>query len=938
MNFYFINPNKAFRTLGVVLMLAFSLIANAQVSLNCSSIKGSLPSIPNGAITVQVSGLKGKDATLAVDGPVKVTDQIIEQGKALTIDGLKAGKYTLALKQEGRITTTCSSTIQLVESALSINCELEAPTVLGEERGRIIVEISGLDGRTATLQVRGDGTSGINFQSISTDGSYKFRDLSAGNYRAELSIDQEEGSLETCSVNVPVEEEPAVDSDYIIDHVFGCEQLIGDETELGDEEYCFSWITTDDPAELIQHGQILDLSTVLIEGTYDILQIVTDQNGNVVETNTYTVTNLTVDVASNVVIPEGESSAIIEVYGVENTTGYSFAWDHDASNNSSSATVSTPGLYMVTVTTPDGCELVFESSVYQLITQEVSVCMSTCVDLSDNNSPQGEVSWSTGESSASITVCPENDEYITRLVNQNGTLIKKTIFYLIMVDDELEVEDAPIMFCGNGDNVIRFESLPEYTAIEWSDGSNGETLNADAPGEYSVTVTTTEGCELTKVIEVIEPSDCEQLGAWFEENDFYQTEIESYSAVMSLTSGSGATSTQKSLSSISINNLAELDITTVDGALVNFSEVMTEALAGYPYDCVVYITSDDDEYCASNGSQSNFDLAMESWNNEEEEAFKVWFHICTEDEPEDGGRMYFNYKNTDITEEFPADIDLAARNDCNWYGGAYTWLKEYNFDVANNLRTYNNLTMRKLYQNALDQSHNSQSKMVGLIGEVILKERLKQRALATTNYFGKPDLRLGHYIGTHQVDLIAYYHHWIVTFLGSTFADLGLEVYSYDMSLNPVDAEIEFLDYNEGDAEYIFRSAVMYEVKTIRPSLRPQNVEWNRDNIIKGSEQVKKRFDAYPSFTGGSNELMAQARLGVLFIGSVGSYVPVYNNYTAEIESAFNENLFSLEVSDVYGELRQGGFFAVENFYDEALARYEYIWAQLRALGPGQCD
>ena len=127
-------------------------------------------------------------------------------------------------------------------------------------------------------------------------------------------------------------------------------------------------------------------------------------------------------------------------------------------------------------------------------------------------SPFSSLLWSTGETTSSITI------------NQPGTY-SVTLFGTAGCNavDTIQVTTAPLptvdlgpnqVLCDNETTVL--DAGPGYSSYLWSNGATSQTITTSLSGNYTVSVTTAQGCEGLDVIGLTQNSSPQAAFAWLE--------------------------------------------------------------------------------------------------------------------------------------------------------------------------------------------------------------------------------------------------------------------------------------------------------------------------------------------------------------------------------------------------------------------------------------
>ncbi len=231
-------------------------------------------------------------------------------------------------------------------------------------------------------------------------------------------------------------------------------------------------------------GQTIDVTT---SGSYSVT--VSDANGCTGETSVDVEVNTIplVAISGDDTFCEGDNS-ILDAGGP--FTDY--IWSEGSTGQS--IDVIATGTYSVTVTDGNGCtnETSINVSVDQLpvptITGPDEFCAGSSVSL-DAGGPYDDYAWSDGSTSQTIDA-DEGTTYSVTVTNAAGCTAE-TDFILTENPDLTPAITGTLEFC-IGDNTIL--DAGDFDTYIWSDGATGQTIEVDATGSYSVTVTDGNGC------------------------------------------------------------------------------------------------------------------------------------------------------------------------------------------------------------------------------------------------------------------------------------------------------------------------------------------------------------------------------------------------------------------------------------------------------------
>ncbi len=127
-----------------------------------------------------------------------------------------------------------------------------------------------------------------------------------------------------------------------------------------------------------------------------------------------------------------------------------------------------------------------------------AICNGNGVTLTSNAST-GNV-WSTGATTQSITVTTAGTYTLT---NNNGTCTSSAASFTVVngVDPNLQIT-GNLTFCENSSTILTATAQGTGNTFSWSNGTTGATATITSPGTYTVTVTTSLGCQYQKSVTV----------------------------------------------------------------------------------------------------------------------------------------------------------------------------------------------------------------------------------------------------------------------------------------------------------------------------------------------------------------------------------------------------------------------------------------------------
>jgi gliding motility-associated-like protein len=237
--------------------------------------------------------------------------------------------------------------------------------------------------------------------------------------------------------------------------------------------------------------------TVALPGSYSV--ITTDANNCSSQSN---IINVIVNnpglasISGNNQFCEGGSTTLTAVNGV------SFLWAPTGETTQSIA-VSTPGIYSVTITGPNGCTSVSAPTlVTAFATNPVTISPAGTIQICDNSSitltssaTNGNVWSPNGETNASISVSTAGNYFVTFTDSNGCANVSNTVSVVVIpAPQEPIISPAgPIVQCG-GNVILDAGLIPNVTYL-WNDNiTSTQTNTVTQSGAYSVTVTSPNGC------------------------------------------------------------------------------------------------------------------------------------------------------------------------------------------------------------------------------------------------------------------------------------------------------------------------------------------------------------------------------------------------------------------------------------------------------------
>ncbi|MBI1224968.1 MAG: T9SS type A sorting domain-containing protein [Bacteroidetes bacterium] len=280
-------------------------------------------------------------------------------------------------------------------------------------------------------------------------------------------------------------------------------------------QFAYQWTTSDGH---IAAGANTLTPTVDNAGNY--LLTVTNNNSGCTNTATTSVVqrqSVVADVASQInVTCNGGATGSATAAGNGGNGSYTYAWSNGT--NAATANNLSAGTYSVVVTDGENCEATKTVTITQPNPLQVNASTTAQSAPGVNNgtataNPQGGTGnytfqWSNGENSQTITdLSPGN--YTVVVTDENGCQKMQTVTVNVFgcaVSATINAQDATCNGSDNGSASINLTNAAAPTTFLWSNGAQTQTATDLAPGNYSVTASDGNGCEVVADVEISEPN------------------------------------------------------------------------------------------------------------------------------------------------------------------------------------------------------------------------------------------------------------------------------------------------------------------------------------------------------------------------------------------------------------------------------------------------
>ena len=475
----------------------FTVNSGALIAPNISSIDSEC-SESTGSISVNIDSDNPIEDISWFDDGVLLTDGLIT-----TIENISSGMYSVEITDDQGCSV--SETILISDTdALSINADVNGVNCLGDSNGSILIIVtSGTEPYTLTWS----GPVEI------ADDQYNPTNLTAGDYIASITDAEGCNALQEFSVLSP--DSFSINETIINVSCFGNgDGVIALELIGGTEPFTIDWMDSDED---------LDTLTNLTPGEYGVL--ITDANDCITE-GTYEITEedvLTLDISFTELFCVNQTSTDIDITVTGGLEPYTFSWTGEVTSTNEDLADAGIGTYTVLVTDAVNCTIEETITIAQgsEILIEVIETQPTC--LTNNGSLTASA---VGGSGLDYTFFWYSTGDTPALLGQEPTLdnLESGSYYLEVYDSAGCFNTAEVNLSNNQGEVttnitnvlcaqddsgsieIEVVGLVGTLSVEWAGPNNFTSVDEDisglTEGEYTVTVTDSNGCQLIETYEV----------------------------------------------------------------------------------------------------------------------------------------------------------------------------------------------------------------------------------------------------------------------------------------------------------------------------------------------------------------------------------------------------------------------------------------------------
>ncbi|KAA3638958.1 MAG: hypothetical protein DWQ02_04390 [Bacteroidetes bacterium] len=178
-----------------------------------------------------------------------------------------------------------------------------------------------------------------------------------------------------------------------------------------------------------------------------------------------------------------------------------YQWSNGETTESITLDASSSASYSITVTNSNGCPAteVHDIQIFPLPTVGISGPEFLCQGASDTLSAIGsfqDILWSTGETTSEIQVS-ENGNYQAIVTDQNGC--SNTVTHQLVTGDSLSVDIS--LLSPECSGIANLEAEAGFSSYHWSTGDSTQNIQISQSGNYSLTVSDTNGCSAESALD-----------------------------------------------------------------------------------------------------------------------------------------------------------------------------------------------------------------------------------------------------------------------------------------------------------------------------------------------------------------------------------------------------------------------------------------------------
>ncbi|MBI2271082.1 MAG: PKD domain-containing protein [Bacteroidetes bacterium] len=409
---------------------------------------------------------------------------------ASTANNLQTGSYSVTVTDTKGCTTTASFSITEPAAALTSTASQSNVSCFGGSNGMASVSASGGTSPYTYLWSGGQTTSSVS-------------GLLVGNYSVTITDTKNCTATSSFTITQPSAALTSTTSQTNVSCFGGSNGTASVSASGGTSPYTYLW----------NGGQTTSSISGLSAGTYTVTT--TDTKGcTAVATAPVTQPTVLSSTAMQTNVCSGASNGLAAVSISGGTSPYTYLWSNG--QTTSSATGLSAGSYSVTTTDFNGCTSTstVTISLFPSISSSASQTNVSCFGGSNGSAtviPSGGTTpfsyqWNNGQTTTSITNLAASNYSVTT-TDANGCTATSSVSITQPSALTATASNSNVS-CFGGSNgtasVSASGGTPGYTYL-WSSGQTASSANGLTAGNYSVTVTDTNGCAATSSTTIGQP-------------------------------------------------------------------------------------------------------------------------------------------------------------------------------------------------------------------------------------------------------------------------------------------------------------------------------------------------------------------------------------------------------------------------------------------------
>jgi len=418
-------------------------------------------------------------------------------GTAATATELAAGTYTVTVKDDNNCQVTQSFTIIQPGAALTTT-----PGALNNTSC-----YGGSNGTATVIPSGGTGSYYYTWNTVPTQTTATATGLAAGTYTVTVADDYGCYTTRSFTISEPPALVASIGSQSDASCNGGTNGYATVNVVGGTGTYTYSWAPS---------GGTAATASGLAAGTYTV----TVKDANLCQTTqSFTISQppiLSATKSHTDALCNGSSTGTATVTPAGGNGGYTYLWA-PSGGTAATATGLTQGTYTCTITDAKGCSIIESFTINQpsTLTATTSQIDATCsiggqASVTAAGGAGGYTyEWTPGGATSAIVTNLSAGNYSCRITDANGCFITKN-FTIATTNTLVATASKTDLLCNGGNtgsaSVIPSGAPGPFTYVWSPSGGNGDTANNLTAGNYSVTITSSNGCSIVKNFTITQPT------------------------------------------------------------------------------------------------------------------------------------------------------------------------------------------------------------------------------------------------------------------------------------------------------------------------------------------------------------------------------------------------------------------------------------------------